>query len=247
MKKVHVNEFIAVGEIIIPLKGLSIMKQYNKNKPHKWGIKMFALASSNGLVHDFEIYVGKDTLPPSYHRLGISGDIVMGLIECVPKNEKYKFKVSTVCSNRIAAFVLENNKQLKPGERFQFDTNNNIVVTKWHDNEVVHVISNYKGPLPVENVKRWSVAEKKKFMSLDQRQLLNEKTMSLLKFMLEIFHALLQCGKVLTPKRGRPLSNIPSSKKSRTFTPRPTNVVRYDETGHWPIRVLKKQSSQNPN
>ncbi|KAL4148388.1 hypothetical protein QTP88_002646 [Uroleucon formosanum] len=65
--------------------------------------------------------------------------------------------------------------------------------------------------------------------------------MSLLKFMLEISHALLQCGKVLMPKRGRPLSNTPSSKKSRTFTPRPTNVVRYDETGHWPIRVVEKQ------
>jgi len=90
MKKVHVNEFIAVDEIIIPFKGRSIMKQYNKNKPHKWGIKMFALASSNGLVHDFEIYVGKGTLPPSNHGLGISGDVVMRLIECVPKNENYK-------------------------------------------------------------------------------------------------------------------------------------------------------------
>ncbi|KAL4098515.1 hypothetical protein QTP88_023110 [Uroleucon formosanum] len=65
--------------------------------------------------------------------------------------------------------------------------------------------------------------------------------MSLLKFMLEISHALLQCGKVPTPKKGRPLSNTPPSKKSRTFTPRPTNVVRYDETGHWPIRVVEKQ------
>ncbi|KAL4098999.1 hypothetical protein QTP88_023502 [Uroleucon formosanum] len=54
--------------------------------------------------------------------------------------------IGTVCSNCIAAFVLENDKQLKSRERFQFDsrvdTNNNIVVTKWHDNEVVHVISN---------------------------------------------------------------------------------------------------------
>ena len=90
MKKVHVNEFIAVDEIIIPFKGRSTIKQYNKNKPHKWGIKMFAPASSNGLVHDFEIYVGKGTLPPSNHGLGISGDVVMRLIECVPKHENYK-------------------------------------------------------------------------------------------------------------------------------------------------------------
>ncbi|KAL4112763.1 hypothetical protein QTP88_016496 [Uroleucon formosanum] len=52
--------------------------------------------------------------------------------------------IGTICSNRIAAFVLENYKQLKCGESFKFDsrvdTNNNIEVTKWHDNEVVHVI-----------------------------------------------------------------------------------------------------------
>ncbi|KAL4148387.1 hypothetical protein QTP88_002645 [Uroleucon formosanum] len=73
--------------------------------------------------------------------------------------------IGTVCSNRIAAFVLGNDKQLKSGERFQFDSrvdiNNNIVVTKWHDNEVVHVISNYKVPLPVDNVKDGLLLKKK--------------------------------------------------------------------------------------
>lgn len=29
------------------------------------------LAPSNGLIHNFEIYVGKDTLPPSNHELDI--------------------------------------------------------------------------------------------------------------------------------------------------------------------------------
>lgn len=90
MKKIKVEEFTAVDEIIIPFKGRSIMKQYNKNKPHKWGIKMFAIASSHGLVHDFEIYVGKGTLPPSEHGLGISGDVVMRLVDCVPRHDNYK-------------------------------------------------------------------------------------------------------------------------------------------------------------
>jgi len=66
------------------------MKQYNKNKPHKWGIKMFALASSNGLVHDFEIYVQKGSLPLSEHGLGISGNVVMRLVESIPKHQNYK-------------------------------------------------------------------------------------------------------------------------------------------------------------
>lgn len=89
MKKIKVEEFVAVYEIIIPFKGRSVMKQYNKNKPHKWGIKMFALASSHGFVHDFEIYVGKGTLPPSELGLGISGDVVIRLVDCVSNHENY--------------------------------------------------------------------------------------------------------------------------------------------------------------
>lgn len=44
-KSIEPDEYLAVDEIIIPFKGRSSMKQYNKSKPHKWRIKMFALAS----------------------------------------------------------------------------------------------------------------------------------------------------------------------------------------------------------
>lgn len=90
MRKIKVEECSSVDEIIIPFKGRTTMKQYIKNKPHKWGIKMFAISSSSGIVHDFEIYVGKGTLPPSNHGLGISGDVVMRLAECIPQHENYK-------------------------------------------------------------------------------------------------------------------------------------------------------------
>jgi len=42
-KLIEPEEHLAIDElIIIPFKGRSTMKQYNKSKPHKWGIKMFA-------------------------------------------------------------------------------------------------------------------------------------------------------------------------------------------------------------
>ncbi|KAE9522188.1 hypothetical protein AGLY_017448, partial [Aphis glycines] len=294
MKKIKVEEYTAVDEIIIPFKGRSTMKQYNKNKPHKWGIKMFALASSNGLVHDFEIYVGKGTLPPSEHGLGISGDVVMRLVDSIPKHQNYKVSmdnwfnshslqcklhfcgilgIGTVRSNRIAGCVLESDKTLKSKGRgthdSQVDTVNNIVVTKWFDNKVVHVISNYQGPLPINQVKRWSVTDKKyiniprptsiaeynSFMGgvdlydmlveiyrVNIRQLKIKKTMSLLKFKSEVAHALLQAGKNKLNKRGRPsLSTTPPTKKRRLFAPRPVDNVRFDEIAHWPIPVTKKQ------
>lgn len=58
MKKIDVDERSSIDEISIPLKGRSLMKQYIPKKPHKWHIKVFALASVCGIVHDFEIYVG---------------------------------------------------------------------------------------------------------------------------------------------------------------------------------------------
>jgi len=90
MRKIYFEEFSAVYEIIIPFKGRTFMKQYNKNKPHKRGIKMFAIASASGLVHDFEIYTGKGTLQKSEQGLGISGDVVLRLVDGIPKYQNYK-------------------------------------------------------------------------------------------------------------------------------------------------------------
>lgn len=87
-KKIEVEKRSSVDEMVIPFKGCSVMKQYNKNKPHKWGLKVFCLASISGIVHDFEIYVGKGTVP--VQRLGISGDIVVRLAEVIPKNKNCK-------------------------------------------------------------------------------------------------------------------------------------------------------------
>lgn len=67
-----------------------------------------------------------------------------------------------------------------------------------------------------------------------------KKTISLLKFKLEISHDLLQRGKVQTPKRGRSLSNTPPSKKKRNVMLRPIDDVKYDKNGHWPIPKIKK-------
>jgi len=68
---------------MIPFKGRSSLKQYIKNKPHKWGIKVFSRAGISGIVYDFEIYVGKGTTRESTD-LGISGDIVIRLAPTYP-------------------------------------------------------------------------------------------------------------------------------------------------------------------
>ncbi|XP_065845593.1 piggyBac transposable element-derived protein 4-like [Oscarella lobularis] len=54
---------ITIDEAMIPYKGRIGYKQYMKDKPTKWGIKVFILAeSSPGYIYKFEIYTGKRRL-----------------------------------------------------------------------------------------------------------------------------------------------------------------------------------------
>ena len=52
-------------------------KQYMKNKPTKWGFKLWVLADMTGYTVDFDIYTGKTT---ERSELGLSHDVVMQLV-----------------------------------------------------------------------------------------------------------------------------------------------------------------------
>ncbi|XP_028418086.1 piggyBac transposable element-derived protein 4-like [Dendronephthya gigantea] len=72
---------IAVDERMVKSKHISGIKQCMKNKPTKWGIKLWVLAdSSNGYTVDFNVYIGKSKHEtPSSHGLGY--DVVMKLVQ----------------------------------------------------------------------------------------------------------------------------------------------------------------------
>lgn len=178
------EEFNSIDEFIIPFKGRSNLKQYNKNKPHKWGFKGFARCGGSGIMYDFQIYTGKNTTTKS--ELGISGDIVKTLVENVPKHKNYKvifdkwfssyklvrelkddgiYTLGTIRSNRVSGCNLQNDKVMKNNGRgshdYLTDANSNIIFLKWFDNKPVHLISSYVGVEPMDMVKRWSVKDKK--------------------------------------------------------------------------------------
>ncbi|KAK3759993.1 hypothetical protein RRG08_048736 [Elysia crispata] len=46
--KLPQEEYSAVDEIMIPFKGRSGIKQYMRNKPHKWGFKLWGRAGASG-------------------------------------------------------------------------------------------------------------------------------------------------------------------------------------------------------
>ncbi|XP_046383469.1 piggyBac transposable element-derived protein 2-like [Ischnura elegans] len=183
--KVEPEEHNSVDEFMIPLKAHTALKQYMKSKPHKWGVKVFARAGVSGFVYDFEIYLGKQTNVKE-SGLGISGDIVIRLAENIPKHKNFKLycdnwfsspklfsqlrkdgilAAGTIRRNRLGQCTLKSDKELKKQGRGSFDyrleKSENTFVLKWLDNKPVYLISNFVGAHPVENVRRWSVAEKR--------------------------------------------------------------------------------------
>ena len=56
-------------------------------KPHKQGIKVFARTGSSGIVHNFEVYIGKGNVK-NVSPLGISGDIVLRFVDGQSKRAK---------------------------------------------------------------------------------------------------------------------------------------------------------------
>lgn len=179
------EEHNSIDEIIIPFKGRSSLKQYVKNKPHKWGIKVFARAGMSGIVYEFEIYVGKGTADKA--ELGISGDIVVKLCSNLPKNRNFKvytdnwfssynlmvalknlgiLSVGTVRTNRLENYKPKEDKVLKQEGRgssdYYTEPKNNVIAVKWQDNKSVNLISTYVGVEPIGKVQRWSQSDKKR-------------------------------------------------------------------------------------
>uniref|UniRef100_A0A3B3S9X1 PiggyBac transposable element-derived protein domain-containing protein n=1 Tax=Paramormyrops kingsleyae TaxID=1676925 RepID=A0A3B3S9X1_9TELE len=135
--KVEPEENHSIDEQMIPFKGKLGMKQHIKNKPQKWGIKVFTRAGVTGLVYDFEVYTGKGTVT-NERGLGVAGEVVLRLISEVPKGLNYKcffdnwftspelivelkkmgiLTVATINRNRLRGCTLKSDKELSKAGR----------------------------------------------------------------------------------------------------------------------------------
>ena len=62
LSQYNTHEELSVDEAMIPFKGRLSIKQYMKDKPTKWGIKVFVLADArNGYTVRLRIYGGKNS------------------------------------------------------------------------------------------------------------------------------------------------------------------------------------------
>ena len=51
-------EKLYIDEKMVPFKGKSGLKQYNLQKPNKWGYKLYVLSGIDVLIHNFEVHTG---------------------------------------------------------------------------------------------------------------------------------------------------------------------------------------------
>ena len=75
------HEHLTIDEAMIPFKGRLGFKQYMKDKPTKWGVKVFVLSdATNGYVHRLQVYTGKNS-ELSTHEQGLSTRVVLELLQ----------------------------------------------------------------------------------------------------------------------------------------------------------------------
>ena len=81
---------ISIGETMIPFQGRLHFKQYIKNKPHPWGVKVWCCCDpSNGYMLDFRFYTGKKEAPIPH---GLGHHVVMTLASrFLDKNHHFYF------------------------------------------------------------------------------------------------------------------------------------------------------------
>ncbi|CAH2089681.1 unnamed protein product [Euphydryas editha] len=88
--QVEEESHFSIDEMMIPHKGTRAgsRKQYIKNKPKKWGYKMFVRAGVSGIVYDFLIYGGDDTF--RFHSftdeeisMGLGSKVVLALAKSI--------------------------------------------------------------------------------------------------------------------------------------------------------------------
>ena len=184
-KTVGMEENLSVDEQIVPFKGRSCLRQYNPKKPHKWGYKMWVLCGSGGYAYDFEIYTGKadNMLADGEEDLGASGNVVVRLARCIPRNVCHKLfcdnyftspgllvylakkgilSVGTARANRIPLCPLKLESDMKKTGRGAIDEKTAVVddveisAVRWYDNKAVTLLSTYAGSEPVTEVTRWN-------------------------------------------------------------------------------------------
>ena len=119
--EVEPEEYHSVDEQIIPSKTkFSSIRQYNPNKPKKWGFKNLVRDGSSRIMYDFFIYEGKPTTNngndnTGYDHLQKSAQVVAKLCQNLPSHKNHKLFFDNWFSTLELMLYLKNKGILAVG------------------------------------------------------------------------------------------------------------------------------------
>lgn len=169
------NEDICIDESMVPFRGRIIFRQYNKNKRHKYGVKLFKLCSVPGYTHKINVYAGKsgtDNTTPTNVVMALCKDYVnrghtlhtdnwYTSIDLARKLlDKQTHLVGTIRKNRRGLPKKVISTKLKRGHYYAEESQDGITVLKWKDKRDVLVLSTKHSVGFVEITKRGNVVRK---------------------------------------------------------------------------------------
>ena len=167
---------------MVPFKGKSGLKQYNPQKPKKWGYKFYVLSGIGGLIHNFEIHTGAIQPCPNQPDLKASGNIVLTLLQNVPRFKwhklyfdnwytsvdlvKHLYNQGFACLGTVRANCLPNCN-MTPDAAMKKKGRGTIELwtsdyddvepraIKWFDNRGVSLLSTYESVNPITHISRF--------------------------------------------------------------------------------------------
>ena len=186
------KQTVSIDESMVPYFSGHGCKQFMKNKPVKFGYKLWVVATPLGYAIQIYPYMGKDNFfDPD---LGLGGSVVDKLRDSVPKHSGSSYHIitdnfftspqllrslrekgiaatGTVRLNRVENAPLKPVKEMEKLERRSADVaindNAKIAFVRWKDNMVLTFISSKYGLNPTVKTKRY-IREKKGRVNVEQ-------------------------------------------------------------------------------
>lgn len=174
----HPDQNISVEERMVASKARISLKQYHRDKPTKWGYKLFVLADSRlGYTWDFFIYEGKSPTTQNPQNKGLSYESVVALVNPSVLGTGYKlyvdnfytspmlfrdllekriFACGTIRSNRIGFPQTTENKLPRKAPRgsIRWIRDDKLLFVEWKDTREVMMCSSFHSANGNQTVQR---------------------------------------------------------------------------------------------
>lgn len=177
------SETVCVDESLIPFRGRLVMRQYIKNKRHRYGIKLFKLCSSGGFTYSTIIYAGKNL----EHEKTTPYSVVMNLCKPILNCGRTVITDNWYTSVELATNLLNNQthlvgtvrknrkglpkdvveKKLKANEHIIRENSRGISILKWHDKRDILLLSTKHSDVIVPTKNRRGTIKHKPAMVVD--------------------------------------------------------------------------------